>query len=262
MLILGIDIGGSGIKGAPVDTETGQLTAERFRVKTPEVSDPVAVTEAVGAVAEQFGWSGPIGVGFPGVVRRGEIGTAANLDKSWRGTNAAEAFARRTSCPVAVVNDADAAGLAEARFGAGKGVPGVVILVTLGTGIGTAVICEGIVVPNTELGHLYNNKGVDWELIAAEAARTREDLKWGDWGKRVNAYLQDLCMFMNPDLIILGGGASRKFDKFSDKINCGVPVLPAELRNNAGIIGAALYAETHAPMPRLHQTASFPGAVR
>lgn len=243
MQALGIDIGGSGIKGAPIDTTTGHLLAERFRVKTPEPSTPKAVVDAVGELAAHFNWSGPIGIGFPGVVRRGLVVTAANLDKSWPGNNAEEAIARRTGCPVAVVNDADAAGLAEATFGGGGSHPGVVIVVTIGTGVGTAVINNGVIVPNTELGHLFNSKGTDWEFLVSEAAKKREDLKWGEWAKRLNAYLKDLCFFMNPDRIILGGGVSRKFDKFADDIRCDVPVVPAQLLNMAGIIGAALYAE-------------------
>ncbi|MDK2970840.1 MAG: polyphosphate glucokinase [Candidatus Sumerlaeota bacterium] len=243
MQVLGIDIGGSGIKGAPVETTTGELQDERFRVKTPSPSTPKAVVNAVDEVARHFSWKGPIGIGFPGVVRRGVIGTAANLDNSWEGQNAEEAIARKTGCPVVIVNDADAAGLAEVKFGGGGSEPGVVIVVTIGTGIGTAVVSNGAVVPNTELGHMFNSKGVDWELLVSEAAKKREDLKWAEWVKRLNAYLKDLCFFMNPDRIIIGGGVSRKFEKYGSDICCEVPVVPAQLRNLAGIIGAALYAE-------------------
>lgn len=242
MQVLGIDIGGSGIKGAPVDIETGELTAERYRVKTPEPATPEGVTAGLTEVVQSFNWSGPVGVGFPGVVKQGKVFTAANLDKSWIGVDAEKMFSEACGCPVAVLNDADAAGLGEARFGGGGGHPGVIILVTIGTGLGTAVIANGHIVQNTELGHAYNDKGIDWELVASEAAKKREDLSWTDWGKRFSDYLNDLCLLMYPDLIILGGGASKKYHKFEKQLKVGVEVVPAELLNMAGIIGAALFA--------------------
>lgn len=244
MNVLGIDIGGSGIKGAIVDTETGQALTEPHRVKTPEPATPDAVIAACARLLEHFSWSGPIGVGFPGVVKAGTIHTAANLDKSCIGVNFRELLEKRTGCPSALLNDADAVGLAETQFGAGREFDyEVALVITLGTGIGSALIVGNHVVPNTEFGHVYYKDKVIWEKYAADSARKREDLTWPEWGKRVNKLLKEMVRLMWPDLIIIGGGASKRFSRFEDQLTVNVPVVPAQLLNMAGIFGAALYVE-------------------
>ncbi len=243
MKILGVDIGGSGIKGAPVDVVTGQLLAERHRIDTPEGAEPEAVAKVVGKIARHFEWTGPIGCCFPAVIQHGIARTAANVSKAWIGTNAEMLFAQATGCPVRVLNDADAAGLAEVRFGAGKGVAGLILIVTIGTGLGTALFTDGHLVPNTELGHIEIN-GADAELSATDAARQREDMSWKQWGKRFNVYLQRMHALLWPDLIILGGGASKKLDKFSEYLTVPTKIVPAAALNDAGMIGAALAAES------------------
>jgi polyphosphate glucokinase len=240
--ILGIDIGGSGIKGAPVDTHQGTLLAERFRLETPQPATPEATVETVAAVARQFDWTGPIGVGFPAVVKNGVIHTAANIDSTWIGRDAAQMIAEATDSPtVHVANDADVAGLAEIQFGAGRDVPGLVLMITLGTGIGTALFLDGKLIPNMELGHI-EIKGKDAESWAAESARDREELKWGEWAKRVDRYLRTMEALLWPDLIIVGGGVSRKAERFFPDLTTRTRVVPATLLNEAGIIGAALNA--------------------
>ena len=237
MEILGIDVGGSGIKGAPVDTETGALSAPRFRVPTPAPAKPGQVAKAVAEVARNFDWHGPIGCGFPSAVREGVVLTAANIHKSWVGTDAMTLFSETTSCPVRVINDADAAGLAEMSFGAGKGRRGVVLVVTVGTGLGTALFTDGCLLPNAELGHIEIG-GLDAELRASDAARKREDLSWKKWAKRLDQYLQTLEALLWPDLIILGGGVSKNPDRFLPLLTVKTEVVPAQLQNEAGIIGA------------------------
>jgi polyphosphate glucokinase len=242
--ILGIDIGGSGIKGAPVDTSTGTLLQERYRIETPQPATPKAVIETAAAVAKHFDWKGPIGVGFPAVVKEGVIFTAANIDKSWIGENAAEGLLRATDATkVAVMNDADVAGMAEMRFGAGVGENGLVLMITLGTGIGTALFLSGKLVPNTELGHI-ELRGREAEEYAAESAREREDLSWEKWAKRVDRYLDAMQRLFWPDLIIIGGGVSKQHDRFFPLLTTAerVRIVPATLRNEAGIVGAALAA--------------------
>ncbi|MCU1458423.1 MAG: polyphosphate glucokinase [Actinomycetia bacterium] len=239
---MGIDIGGTGIKGAPVDLETGTLTAGRLRVLTPEPATPDAVADVVAQIVDHFQWTGPIGCTFPAVVRHGVTLTAANVDQGWVGCDAAELLSKRTGQPVTVLNDADAAGVAEMRFGVGRGRKGTIIMVTLGTGIGTALFTDGILVPNTELGHLEIH-GVDAETRASDAARTREDLTWKHYAKRVDEYLDTLVRLFTPDLIVIGGGASKNADKFLPRLTCSVDVVPAQLLNEAGIIGAALSAD-------------------
>lgn len=242
MNILGIDIGGTGIKGAPVNTETGELVAERYRLLTPQPSTPEAVAETVGEIARFFNWDGPVGIGFPAVVRSGVTLSAANVDQAWIGTNAAQLFAEATGCPVRVVNDADAAGIAEMRFGAGVDVPGVALIITIGTGLGTALFINGQLVPNTELGHIeIGGKDAEWK--ASEAARNREDLSWKKWAKRFNRYLQTLERLLSPDVIILGGGASKEADKFVKRLEVQAELKIAAMLNEAGIVGAALAAE-------------------
>ncbi|WP_232323655.1 polyphosphate--glucose phosphotransferase [Catenuloplanes japonicus] len=240
-MILGIDIGGSGIKGAPVDIEAGTLLADRFRVETPQPADVARVAEAVGEVAAKFGAPDRVGVTFPGVVVRGVTKTAANVDKSWLDADAAGLFTEAIGRPVTVLNDADAAGVAEMRFGAGRGVTGTVLMLTFGTGIGTALFVDGTLVPNTELGHLELD-GVDAETRAADRARETEDLSWPDWAARVERYLRHIDMLLQPGLIIIGGGVSKKSEKFLPLVKLRTPVVPAQLLNNAGIIGAAALA--------------------
>ncbi len=243
MEILGIDVGGSGIKGAPVDTARGDMLAERIRFPTPEPSKPKAVAEVITQIALRFNWKGPIGCGFPAAMRRGVALTAANIHKSWIGTNAAELFSEATGCPSTVINDADAAGLAEMHFGAGRRhQQGVVLMVTVGTGIGTAIFVDGRLVPNTELGHIEIG-GQEAEAFASDAARKREDLKWDVWAARFDTYLQTMERLFWPDLIIVGGGIVKKQEKFMPLLKVRVPVVPAQLGNNAGIVGAALAAE-------------------
>jgi polyphosphate glucokinase len=241
MQALGLDIGGTGIKGAPVDTESGQLLAERFRLRTPHPATPQAVAKTVAEVAAHFDWQGPIGCGFPAVIRGGIAHTAANVDAAWVGTDARTLFERATGCRCAIANDADVAGLAEMRFGAGQGRDGVVLVVTLGTGIGSALFASGQLVPNTELGHI-ELKGMEAEHWAADSARTREDLSWKKWAKRVDRFLLRMRDYFWPELIIVGGGVSKKHEKFLPLLTVDADVVPAQLRNEAGIVGAALAA--------------------
>ena len=241
MEILGIDIGGSGIKGATVDLKTGELTRKRFRIKTPRNPKPAKVARIVQEIVHHFEWSGRLGIGFPGVIRHGQIFTAANLHKSWEGIDGEALFAAATGCEVKLINDADAAGLAEMRFGAGKDRMGKVMLFTLGTGIGSAMFLEGKLVSNTELGHLEWH-GDSAEVYAAESARIREKLSWKKWGKRVSGYLQMIEFLFSPDLIILGGGAVKNFEKFSSVIEVNAEVVTATSGNLAGIMGVALAA--------------------
>lgn len=238
----GIDIGGTGIKGALVDLRDGSLASQRFRLDTPQPSTPKAVAEAAAKVAANVTHSGPIGVTFPGVVLHGVVRTAANVDPGWVGTSLVDEFAPLMSGPVTALNDADAAGLAEVRYGAGKGQRGVVLMITLGTGIGTALIHDGVLVPNAELGHIELD-GHDAETRAAASARERNDLSWKDWAKRVEKYLRHLENLLWPDLFILGGGVSKKPDPwFGEITKVRTPMVIASLVNNAGIAGAALAA--------------------
>jgi polyphosphate glucokinase len=236
MEVLGIDIGGTGIKGAPVDIGAGELTRERLRVPTPRPAGPVAVAGVVRQIVAHFSWTGPVGVTVPGVVRDGVMRDAVNLDEAWAGVDAAALFGG-----AAVVNDADAAGLAEMTFGAGRGARGTVLMLTFGTGIGSALFVDGTLVPNTELGHLLL-RGVDAEHRASDRAREEHELGWREWAERVAEYLEHVTMLLSPSLIIIGGGVSKKADKFLPYIDVGVPLVPATLRNEAGIIGAAATA--------------------
>lgn len=244
MQILGIDIGGSGIKGAPVDTRTGKLLADRLRIKTPKGADPQPVADIVAEIARSFEWTGPIGIGFPAPVKGGITMMAANVSDKWVGTNADELFTQRTGCPSTTVNDADAAGLAEMKFGAGKGQPGTVIMITLGTGIGTAIFHDGKLLPNTEFGHLDMN-GKDAEHRASDAARQLEDLSWKKYAKRLNKYLAAMENLFWPDLFIVGGGISKMSDKYIPLLKIETPVVTAQFLNEAGIVGAALAAKIH-----------------
>jgi polyphosphate glucokinase len=241
MDVMGIDIGGSGIKGAPVDVVKGELVAERYRIPTPQPSKPAAVAEVVGEIVRHFDWQGPIGCAFPAIVQHGVTRSAANVDQDWIGTDAVKLFMDATGCPVRVLNDADAAGVAAMAFGAGQNQNGVVIMLTIGTGIGSAIFLDGKLVPNTELGHLQI-QGMDAEHRASDRIRKEEDLSWKEWGKRLNEYLQHVEFLFSPDLFIIGGGVSKKHDKFFKHLELQTPIVPAELRNEAGIIGAAMAA--------------------
>jgi polyphosphate glucokinase len=242
MQVLGIDIGGTGVKGAPVDTETGEMLAERFRMDTPEPATPEAVVNTIGEIVRHFNWNEPIGCGYPGVIKKGVVHTAANVDDSWIGYDLQQGLERLTNNPVCVINDADAAGLAEMKFGAGRGRDGLVMMITLGTGIGTAGFLNGELVPNLELGHI-EIKGRDAELRAAYSARERDALSWKKWSKRVDRYLYTLQTLLYPDLFIIGGGVSKKWDKFVPRLQrVTVEIVPAQMRNEAGIIGAAIGA--------------------
>jgi polyphosphate glucokinase len=241
MRVLGIDIGGSSVKGAPVDTRTGRLLAERHRVAMPETLTPAGVGRVVADVAAAFRWRGPIGVGFPGVVRGTRVHTAANLHRRFVGIDAGQLFAEATGSRVTVLNDADAAGLAEMRFGAGRKCTGTVLLITLGTGVGSALFCGGMLYPNTEFGHLPI-RGRSAERYISTAARKRRRLTWARWGRELGAYLRTLEALVWPDLIILGGGASAKMDKFVRQLRCRARIVPAAAFNQAGIVGAALAA--------------------
>jgi len=242
--ILGIDIGGSGIKGAPINTQTGELLAPRQRITTPQPAKPQPVAEILAQIAQAFKWQGPIGVGFPSVVQHGKIMSAANISKKWIGVDAAALFRQMTGCPVWVVNDADAAGMAEMTFGAGRGRKGVVLIITIGTGLGTALFTDGHLVPNMELGHI-EMEGSDAESVASDAARKREDLSWKKWGKRFNRYLSTLENLLSPDLIILGGGVSKEYAAFSKHLDLRAEIVPAQLLNDAGVVGAALAAQAN-----------------
>jgi polyphosphate glucokinase len=243
--VLGIDIGGSGIKGAPVNTNDGLMLESRYRIPTPTPATPQNVAPVIAEVAKHFKWEGPIGCGYPGVVQNGVAKTAANIDDSWIGTNVNKLFKQATGLPVSVINDADAAGLAEMKFGAGMDSKGVVFLCTVGTGIGTVLFVDGTLVPNTEFGHI-ELMGMDAEKYASDAARKSEDLSWEDWAARFDKYLVSLEYLINPDLIIVGGGASKKGERFLPFLTVQTKVVPAELLNNAGLVGAALAASyTH-----------------
>jgi len=240
--VLGIDIGGSGIKAAPVDVTTGALSAPRVKVATPRPALPDPIAEAVKGLVAGFGWTGPAGIAFPGVVIGGVTYTAANLDPAWIGLDARALFAKATGLTVSLLNDADAAGTAEMKFGAAAGQDGTVLLLTFGTGIGSALFTDGVLVPNTEFGHIEIH-GKDAEERASERARELHDLSWGKWAGRVDDYLTHVEALVSPSLFIIGGGISRKSDKFLPLLT-GVraKIVPAALHNDAGIVGAAMAA--------------------
>ena len=245
----GVDIGGSGIKGAPVDLATGVFAADRHRIPTPQPSTPTAVADVVAEVVASFGPDAgtlPVGVTFPAVIQHGVARPAANVDKSWIDTDVDALLTARLGREVHVVNDADAAGFAETRYGAAKDVAGVVLVSTLGTGIGSALIVGGKLVPNTEFGHLEIG-GKDAETRAADSVRDAEGLSWADWAKRLQRYFRVLEDLLWPDLIIVGGGVSRKSERFLPLLTLRTPIVAAALRNDAGIIGAALLAAEAVP---------------
>lgn len=240
--ILGIDIGGTGIKAALVDTRTGTLASHRHRIETPAPSTPESVAAAVKQLVDEFGYSGVVGCCFPSVIVGGQAKTAGNIDKSWRDTQVDDAFSRATGLPFVVLNDADAAGIAEMRLGVGVGLKGMVIMVTIGTGLGTGVFYNGQLVPNIELGHMPGKDGKSIELYAGNRARKVNDLSWHEWGERFNYFLERVARVMTPDYFIIGGGASKKFDKFEYVLTVPTPIRVARYRNDAGIIGAAVSA--------------------
>lgn len=242
-LVLGIDIGGTGIKGAPVDITKGVLVKERHRVPTPQPAKPGPVADVVAQIVRHFDWKGPVGCTFPAIMKDGVAYSAANVDQAWVGADARTLFERKSECHFEVVNDADAAGIAEMEFGAGKGHhKGVVIMVTLGTGIGSAIFLDGKLFPNAEIGHL-EIRGKDAELRASDRAREANEWSWKKWAKNVDEYLRRIEFLFSPDLMIIGGGVSKKAEKFIPRLNTKAKVVPAQMMNDAGIVGGALAAK-------------------
>jgi len=242
--ILGIDVGGTGIKAGIVETTSGELQSERLRVETPQPANPENIGKTLQTLIKQFQWSGPVGIGFPAAIQHGVVRTAANIDLAFIGLPLANYFSELISCPTYIANDADVAGLAEMRFGAGKDNFGVVLIVTIGTGLGTALFSGGQLLPNTELGHVILENGIEAEKFASESVRITQELKWSEWGTRFNLYLNTMENLFWPDLIILGGGVSKKLEKFAPLITTKAPVVAASYLNRAGIVGAALFAES------------------
>ena len=242
MELLGIDIGGSGIKASIVDAETGNILSDRKRIPTPQPAKPDAVAKVVNEIIKSLDWKGSVGVSFPTIIKNGKALHYGNLHKSWQGTQIDELFKKYCGLDFYVLNDADAAAMAVMKFGAGKDKKGLVITITLGTGIGSGVFFNGELLPNFELGRIYGKKGDIMESFAADSARKREDLSYKEWGKRVNFFLSHVEQTMRPELIIIGGGVSKKMDKFKKHITIETPVIPAQLLNDAGIIGAAMFA--------------------
>jgi len=241
--VLGIDVGGSGIKGAIIDTKSGKLLTERYRIPTPSPATPEQVIDVIDQIIKRFEWTGAVGVGFPAVIQNGIAKTAANIDKSFIGTNIESLITSKSNCPVRVVNDADAAGLAEMKFGAGKKNKGVVVLITVGTGLGTVIFTKGKLLPNTELGHIFMSHDREAELFASDAIRQKLDLSWKQWAIRFDEYLNYIEHLFWPDLFIIGGGVSKSEAKYLQYLTVKTKVMPAQLLNYAGIIGAALAAK-------------------
>ena len=241
MKALGIDIGGSALKGAPVDTKTGQLLAERLRIATPDPLSPPQMAKAVAELTRHFKWRGPIGIGFPGVVEGSTIWTSANLHPKFVGCDGAKLFGKATGCEVAMINDAAAAGIAEMRFGAGRGFSGKTLLLTLGTGVGSCLAYQGVVFP-LELGHFPWKGGKDAEKYVAASAREEKDLSWEEWGGRLHDFVEVLEALIWPELIIVGGGVSSKHKKYFKFIKSRAKLVPAQFLNQAGIAGAAMWA--------------------
>ena len=243
MHILGIDIGGSGIKGALVDTRDGTLLSDRHRLATPQPATPESIAATVRQLVEEFEYEGTVGCCFPAVVVGGEVRTAGNIHRSWLGTRADTLFRDATGLPFEVCNDADAAAIAEMRLGAGVGLRGLTITITIGTGLGSGVFLDDLLVPNIELGHMLGRDAEPIEQYAGNRARKVNDLGWSEWGRRFNFFLARTARVMSPDHFILGGGASKKVDKFRDQITVTTPIHVARFVNNAGIIGAAVAAD-------------------
>ncbi len=244
MKILGIDIGGSGIKGAIVDCHKGTLVSKRHRIATPQPATPQSVAGVVAELCEHFQWQGPIGIGFPAAIQYGIARTASNVDDAFIGLNIETLFSEATGCPVSVANDADVAGLAECHFGDAHARSGLVIVITVGTGLGTALVMNGVLVPNTELGHIWLENGHEAEEYAADSTRKKLKLDWEAWSDRFNAYLMTLEGLFYPDTFIIGGGASKHLEEFRHHLTVKAPVNPAKLLNIAGIVGAAKYAQS------------------
>lgn len=244
MTILGIDVGGSGIKGAIVNTLDGELTSKRLRIPTPKPSTPKDIAEVIEQLCKALNWEGPVGVSFPTIIKNGKTMHHGNLDKSCQGVQMDDLFKSKIGNDFFVVNDADAAAMGVMKFGVGKNQNGLVLTITIGTGIGSGAFFDGTLISNFELGRLYGKKGDIMESFASDAARKRKDWDFKTWGKRLNFFLNHVEQSFNPDLIILGGGVSKKFDQFKPYIKIKTPLKSAELKNNAGIIGAALFAKT------------------
>jgi polyphosphate glucokinase len=240
MEILGIDVGGTGIKGAIVNVNSGKLISKRRRIPTPNPATPEAVAETIQKLITHFKWTGPVGCGFPTPLQHGTCLSGGNLHKDFKNLKIDDFFEAKTGNKFTIVNDADAAGLSEITFGAGKNVKGVVIMITLGTGIGSALFLNGKLLPNTEFGHVLHKSGCIFEKYAADSVRVEENLTRKQWGKRLHKYFKHINLLLSPDLIIIGGGSSKKFSKFEAQINIKTPIVPALAENDAGIIGAAL----------------------
>lgn len=241
--ILGVDIGGSGIKGGIVNVLTGELLTERLRIPTPSPSDPTNVAKTFVELVEKHNWNGPVGCGFPAIVKDGVSLTATNVHDDWMGTNIEKVLRKASGCPIKALNDADAAGIAEMRFGAGLGQRGTVVVLTIGTGIGSAIFLDGKLLTNTELGHVFlRGQNEIAERYVSNGTRKRLDLSWEEWAPRFKYYLEHIEYVFSPNLIIIGGGASKRFNRFKDLIKINTKVVPAELLNNSGTIGAACYA--------------------
>ena len=247
MVVLGIDIGGSGMKGALVNSETGEMLTERYRIPTPKSRKPKEMAEVVKKIVEHFNHKGPVGVGFPTIIRHGVCKSKGNLHKKWVNVNVRELFSDATGLPVTVINDADAAGYATMNYGIGKGKEGLVVMITIGTGLGSGAFFNGELIPNFELGQIPYKKYDKIENWAAASAKEKEGLSYKQWGKRFNVFLKYVDLIISPDYIILGGGTSKQFDEYKDYITIETPVVPAELRNQAGIVGAAAASLHEAP---------------
>ena len=247
MVVLGIDIGGSGMKGALVNSETGEMLTERYRIPTPKSRKPKEMAEVVKKIVEHFNHKGPVGVGFPTIIRHGVCKSKGNLHKKWVNINVRELFSNATGLPVTVINDADAAGYATMNYGIGKGKEGLVVMITIGTGLGSGAFFNGELIPNFELGQIPYKKYDKIENWAAASAKEKEGLSYKQWGKRFNVFLKYVDLIISPDYIILGGGTSKQFDEYKDYITIETPVVPAELRNQAGIVGAAAASLHEAP---------------
>lgn len=247
MTLLGIDVGGSGIKGALVDAETGEMLTDRFRIPTPKPRTPEAMSDVIAEIVKHFDYKGKVGCGFPTIIKKGICKSPGNLDPSWLGVNVEELLEKKTGLDFTVINDADAAGYATMNYGVGQGKKGFVVMITIGTGLGSGAFFNGELIPNFELGQIPYKKYKKIELWAAGSAKDREGLSYKKWGKRFNTFLEYVELIISPDLIILGGGASKDFDQYKKKITIETPVIPAELRNHAGIIGAAVASLHKAP---------------
>ncbi len=242
MEVLGIDVGGSGMKGGIVNTETGEMISERYRIPTPDLRTPEAMADVIAQIVEHFDYKGKVGCGFPTVIKMGICKSPGNLDPSWLGVNVEELFEKKTGLDFTVVNDADIAGYATMEYGIGKGKKGLVVMITIGTGLGSGAFYDGKLIPNFELGQIPYKKHKKIELWAAASAKEREGLSYKKWGKRFNKFLKYVDLIVAPDFILLGGGTSKDFDEFKKYITIDTPVMPAELQNHAGIIGAAAAA--------------------